>query len=474
MHWVAILGLASVSGTVYLRQSGEQRPEAGARIAARAASGGVPLASAVSDAQGRYRLDGLPPKRVVVSAAKPGFFSLAAASGEPGLVLDLAGGLAAGGADFEIARGGVITGRITDPWGDPLDRAPVLAWRLADPEGRHRDHPVAAQSDDRGVYRVFGLAPGRYVLEVLPPEDEERDQHAPPVRFPGTIELAAGQETPGIDVALRPERLFEVRGRIVDTTPQELARARLRIQWVRDTPGAPSAGAPVAEDGSFVLPLLPAGSYVVSVVGPGRNLARQIIELRENQSDLVLRPSPSGEIAGRVMIAGRGRPPEVRLEALDRTRQQTYRLAAPAPDYRFAVKQVWADTYSLRAEVPSGAYLLADTEVVVPPGGVAEVEVKVGLEPGRVAGLAKAAGGRPLAHARVGLARWEGGRLQVRTEQADQTAASTSPISGRASTGSAPGRAAIGRSSIRREPGSRPARQSGASPSSRALRSKSS
>jgi hypothetical protein len=108
----------------------------------------------------------------------------------------------------------------------------------------------------------------------------------------------------------------------------------------------------------------------------------------------------------------------VRLEARDSTRQVAYHLVGKAPDYRFQVPQVWADTYTLHAEAPPGAWVLDPPEVVV--GETGEVEIRVGTEAGRIDGLVKGLGGAPLAHGRVALARFLPDRIEVRTEQTDQ------------------------------------------------------
>src|SRR5215510_3172010 len=59
---------------------------------------------------------------------------------------------------FHLIKGAVITGRVTDATGAPVIAETVFAHRVRDQEGRRigrdMDH---AMTDDRGVYRIYGL-----------------------------------------------------------------------------------------------------------------------------------------------------------------------------------------------------------------------------------------------------------------------------------------------------------------------------
>src|SRR6185295_6017517 len=72
--------------------------------------------------------------------------------------------------DFALLRGGVITGRITDSEGHPLiservsvvlkDSTPDSGGRATMFEGPRN------RTDDRGIYRIYGLGPGSYKVSV--------------------------------------------------------------------------------------------------------------------------------------------------------------------------------------------------------------------------------------------------------------------------------------------------------------------
>jgi hypothetical protein len=67
-----------------------------------------------------------------------------------------------------MTQTGVIGGRITDQFGNPLGRADVQAVRTIYQDGRRVFAAVkSGTTDDRGEYRLFWLPPGRYYVNVL-------------------------------------------------------------------------------------------------------------------------------------------------------------------------------------------------------------------------------------------------------------------------------------------------------------------
>src|SRR5206468_1836591 len=86
-----------------------------------------------------------------------------------GRLLNITAGDQLEGLDFTLMRGGVITGRITNAEGKPVVEARIQLVAAADADGRNQQiifPPFLFQTDDRGVYRVYGLAAGRYLVSV--------------------------------------------------------------------------------------------------------------------------------------------------------------------------------------------------------------------------------------------------------------------------------------------------------------------
>jgi protocatechuate 3,4-dioxygenase beta subunit len=68
-----------------------------------------------------------------------------------------------------LVKGGVITGTVTDASGEPVVAVRVRALLIRDATGQPSNGtgvPVERLTDDRGVYRLYGLAPGAYVVSA--------------------------------------------------------------------------------------------------------------------------------------------------------------------------------------------------------------------------------------------------------------------------------------------------------------------
>ena len=119
-----------------------------------------------TDSQGRYEFTELPVGRFTLSAGTPGYVGLQYGQRRPyesGTPIPLREGETAASIDFALPRGSVITGRVTDEFGQPLVQAQVQARRFRYTDRGQRSlfpvGPIEA-TDDRGEFRLFGLMPG--------------------------------------------------------------------------------------------------------------------------------------------------------------------------------------------------------------------------------------------------------------------------------------------------------------------------
>lgn len=146
----ASLDAASVSGTVYLRQGQTRAPLAGVAVTASLAEGSRQIPSTLTDQRGRYVVADLPAGRLLLTAAKPGYFARSVLSGDGELVLSLVSSELFANADFEVLSGGVITGRVTGQRGEPLDGASVLVFRSGDLHKQRRQPAMVTRSSCPG------------------------------------------------------------------------------------------------------------------------------------------------------------------------------------------------------------------------------------------------------------------------------------------------------------------------------------
>jgi len=438
-----------ITGTVYLRQAPARQPMPGVQVAARRSPDGVLVATTTTDTQGRFQFPHPPRTRLSIGASKPGYSARAVASGESILLLDAGAPADVNGSDFELFPGGVVTGRITDQWNEPLEKATVTVYLVGGSGVVDAAPGNSVQTDDRGHYRIFGLEPGRYVL--LARLSRRLNDQPPALFYPGSsdpsraraIEVSAGAETTSIDVAMRPEPTFRIAGKLA-AKPAEPGQVFVQAAPGAGLPDQPSLRvasvtvAPVTREGNYVLAGLTPGAYVVTAVqSPGRRspLARQIVDLRADVTDLVLRPARSGRLDGRVTFSGTGNsrrlPASVRVRLKDRASPVPIFSVAQPPDYRFEIPDLWPGSYTIELLEPAKAYLgpvrlgstrLRTPELVVPDsGGSFNVDLEVGLDPALVTGLVKAPASRsPQPHVCVVLASPGSAPVGIHAVQSDQ------------------------------------------------------
>jgi protocatechuate 3,4-dioxygenase beta subunit len=189
-------------------------------------------------------------------------------------------------ASIVLSRLGSISGRILDPFGDPVPGIGVFALEKRDVAGTLRLVRAGRSSpprltDDLGQFRVSGLTVGDYYIVALsggltasPSFNTLADAGGfLPTYYPGTSSVAEAQRVPiggsqdvaGLTLTVIPTSMYRVSGTVVDSKGEPLASALVSIVPV-DGPGlnATIAGrSQAAADGTFTLSRVPPGMYVV-------------------------------------------------------------------------------------------------------------------------------------------------------------------------------------------------------------------
>ena len=226
---------AKPNGSISGRVTVGEKPAPGILVVVGGQGSSTPVAQATSDAEGNYRIGGLAAGQVNVSPVAPVYVVPANAMFGQGRVVNLAANEAVEGIDFKPTRGGVITGRLTDGDGRAIieERINVAS---VDENGAPVRGPISRptnfmmyQTDDRGVYRIYGLPAGHY--KVSAGDDAARIGGIralgsyPRVFYPDAseigkaaiVDVSEGGETKNIDIKLgRRSSTYSVSGRIVD------------------------------------------------------------------------------------------------------------------------------------------------------------------------------------------------------------------------------------------------------------------
>src|SRR5262245_62306190 len=185
-----------------------------------------PVARATTDREGAFKMTNLPAGRYYLVPLAPAYFAPSEdrmiASGKP---VTLMNGESLEGIEVKLIPGGVITGRVTTAGGAPVIGREVYT-RTTDPLTLQQ-LPVSSaggsrfKTDDRGVYRIYGLPAGRHIVSVR----GETPGQAEWVFHPGVteesqagpVEVMAGKVVENVDIRLpRITRGYEARGRVID------------------------------------------------------------------------------------------------------------------------------------------------------------------------------------------------------------------------------------------------------------------
>ena len=244
------------------------RPEPGSPSAVRAdEDGGYTFTKLAS---GTYRVNAEPPefRATYVSAT----FADPSRPKDRGAVV-LQAGEVRSHVDIALARSVAISGRVVDEWGQPVAGVSI---------GASTQFPARAMflgrvTDNRGIFRVFGLEPGRYSVCTDPGPGRRQQLLGLPARsrsvptcYPSaTVERDALRvqvgrtDVDGVEIQVVRHRTFRVSGTVVGAPGAPLARAFVNlIEWSATSSGS-ARGVSLAPDGQFVLDGLLAREYVV-------------------------------------------------------------------------------------------------------------------------------------------------------------------------------------------------------------------
>ena len=260
-------------------------------------------AQTTTDSEGRYRLFGLPAAQYQVTTLAP-----ALTSAESGVMFSgsyygsgksvvLAASETVEDVDLKLVRGGVITGRVTDSDGKPAVEQHISLQPVDQNGAPAKQAPRLPpsyqmyQTDDRGVYRIYGLAAGFYKVSVGSNSNivstNNRAYYAetfyPDVSDPAkarVVEVSEGSEVANIDIQLgRRANTYSATGRVVEAdTGQPVTGVRFGYGPApknQQNFNSYFGGLPVNSRGEFRIDGLEPGRYgilVSSQFGAGENI----------------------------------------------------------------------------------------------------------------------------------------------------------------------------------------------------------
>ena len=333
-------GTAKIRGAVLASDDGRPLRRASVRVSAPELR---EPRSTVTDLSGRYEIADLPAGRYTVTASRAGFVTISHGQTRPnemGRPVELGDGQTVERINFSLPRGAAVTGRIVDEYGEPVAGASVQPMQMRFVNGRLQPAMAGGgpmlgamfQTPDTGEFRVWGLAPGEYLLQAslsggpMPFQDDDRAGYSPTF-FPNTtlaseaqvIKLDVGQTASGIEVMLSPIRTARISGTTLDSRGQPLRTGFVSAMAQSAEPMLVMRplGGQIKPDGTFSISGAAPGTYVVRVSAPPtatrvlpETLAATVSVAGDDVSGVVLMPLQPATITGRILVD----PPTLSIE----------------------------------------------------------------------------------------------------------------------------------------------------------------
>jgi hypothetical protein len=341
--------------------------------------------SATTDLSGRYEIGDLPAGRYTVTASRAGFVTISHGQTRPnemGRPIDVSDGQTVERINFSLPRGAAITGRILDEYGEPVAGASVQAMQMRYTNGVLQpstvfsgNGPMMMQTPDTGEFRVWGLAPGEYLIQASVPglgapfESQDRAGYTP-TYYPNTttaseahtVRVEVGQTASGIEIVLTATRTARISGTTLDGRGQPLrsgfvsamAQSTAQMFVMRNLSGQ------IKPDGTFTISGVTPGTYTVRASappgGPGtvpETLMATVTVVGDDVSGVVLTPLQPATISGRIVFEPPSQMPEAsQLRLMVAPKDPGMRIPMPMPggppvvnnDFTFEAKAAPGET----------------------------------------------------------------------------------------------------------------------------------
>ena len=185
--------------------------------------------------------------------------------------------------DFALPRGAIVTGRVLDELGEPAENIQIALMQPRTVQGRSQLSPRdvrcrATTLASSGLWPCLlvstDLSASSRSFIPLAVESDDRSGYAP-TYYPGTaslaeaqrLTLAVGQTLSDMTMTLVAARMAHIAGFAVDSQGRPMTSGNITItQRANNGPSfTMGMGGMIKPDGSFALPGLAPGEYVVSV-----------------------------------------------------------------------------------------------------------------------------------------------------------------------------------------------------------------
>ena len=370
---------ATLRGRVHARATGA--PLKRARLRLVPASRPTDRVEATTDAEGAYEFRNVEPGSYTLQCNRNGYVRASygqKSSRRTGGCLTVRPGQELKDLDFQLIRGGVISGRVLDEDGEPLSgvRVQVLARQYMRGQVRLRTRG-GRSSDDRGEYRIFDLPPGRYFVRAVWRSFRNQESSFAPVFYPNAlraedaerIPVGKGGEVPRVDIQMQKVPTFSVSGKVLDlVTGRPVTSGFVGTRMEESTMFFGSGGDRIRSDGNFRLAGLVPGRYrlIVFVARPGAGRSSSPVvkpfDLHEaNIENMEVRVGPGVTVHGKIVAKG-GEVSFHGLHVMLTSRASSYALRVRGymsrvnEDLTFEMSNVQPGQYNVNVRSPKAVF----------------------------------------------------------------------------------------------------------------------
>lgn len=387
---------------------------------------------AMSGKMGRFSIENVAPGTYSVRGISPGYITAGKLEGMSVLPsIKLKPGEHVTDLKLEMVRHAVLTGRVVDEFGDPIDGIGVEAEQVSGDQylsvtpGRGE-----TETDDRGAFQI-PVGPGRYRLKVDPPVDSNLKE----IRTDGTsvalyattyypnagvwnratvIEVKAGETAGALDIHLLRVRPMTIAG-IVTGSPSA-ARPWVRMR-MGDNPDDLTALDPAPTDaaGRFSVPNARPGHYWMQAMynTDGVVMQSQVVEVTPdsaNAANTELPLIPAGDLTGNIEAPASGGPYKVTLQPLgirafsrpgaegEANKEGAFRIGGILPGKYYVMVQPMADSAYIKSTQLDGVES-PSRQIDLSRGAAGSLlRVVVDANGGQISGAILDNDGQPLTH----------------------------------------------------------------------------
>lgn len=278
-----------------------------------------------TDNEGHFQVSGLNAELYGVSAFAPGYISLPRDPDSPPVYYRIGDSV-----NVSMVKGGVITGSVMSPAGEPVVQVAVRPALIRDANGQPPRYPpnqIQRATDDRGVYRIYGLLPGTYLVSAggrgsfgfsSGAYDTDAPTYAPSSTRDTAAEITvrAGEETSGVDIRYRGEAGRTVSGVVIGLT-EPTGSSQPNINLMQISNGVPLGSAfsfQSSNSKGFAFYGVSDGDYNLAAqlsLGPAEVLVSEPRRITVKGADITgieLTVKALGSIGGRVVLETSGAP----------------------------------------------------------------------------------------------------------------------------------------------------------------------